>query len=96
MPRYSGDVTLPDGRKFFVVATFTQREMDYHSGTGGSDLIDAEIYDMDGEEIPVEVQNEEIDWPNRYDSKAKDYLWSACVDLVCQQPPDDDDYDPGY
>lgn len=88
MPRYSGDVTLPDGRQFHVVAVFSERERD----TNGSDLLSADLYDLDGNEVDPDIQNEEIGWPGSYDGKT--YLWSACVDLVCQQPPDEVDF--GY
>ena len=88
MPEYSGDVTLLDGRQFHGVVRFTERERD----TGASDMISAAIYDMEGNELDADAQNEEIEWPNSYDGK--DYLWSIIVDLLADQPPDEEDY--GY
>jgi hypothetical protein len=96
MPKYSGDVTLPDGRQFHAVATFTQREWDTSifapdgADLNASSLINAEIYTLEGEEVDADVQNELIDWPSSYGGKA--YLWEALVDLVIQQPPDEEDY----
>lgn len=90
MSRYSGDVTLPDGRQFYVVARFGSP--DYETNSGG-DLISTHIEDVEGNELDANAYNEEIPWPTRYDASAKDYLWSVCVDLVCQQSPDEPDDD---
>jgi hypothetical protein len=83
MTKYSGDVTLPDGRQFHVVAKFRNGDVD-----------DVEIEDTEGNLLDADAQSEEILWPNRYDPNWHNYLWEVCVDLVCQQPPDDDDW--GY
>lgn len=88
--KYSGDVTLPDGRKFYVVAIFGPPDRETNSG---GDLISAEIDDAEGNELDADAYNEEIPWPTRYDANAKNYLWSVCVDLACEQAPDD--YDEG-
>lgn len=85
MSRYSGDVTLPDGRQFHVVAVF-----DWEPDTNASNLLSSEITTLDGEEIDADLMNERVEWPGSYDGWS--YLWSACVDLVCQQEPEE--YDP--
>lgn len=87
MSRYSGDVTLPDGRQFHVVAVFNW-ELDTNAGN----LQKCEITTLDGEEIDVDQMSERVEWPDSYDGWA--YLWSVCVDLVCLQQPED--YDPEW
>lgn len=91
MPRYSGDVTLPDGRQFYGIVRFTPTERD----TGASDMVSAEIYYTDGGEVSAEAQNEPLTilLPGYHDCM---FVWEAVVELLTKQPPDDDEYDPGY
>jgi hypothetical protein len=89
MPKYSGDVTLPDGRQFHAVVCFSQQEWD----TGASDMLYAKIYDMEGNEVDADIQNEELEWP--IDSDSKNYLWSVVVDLLLENNLEDEE-DYGY
>lgn len=87
MARYSGDVTLPDGRQFHVVAVY-----DWEPDTNAGNLLSCEITTLEGEEVGTEEWNTEVAWPNQYDPDAMAYLWEVCVDLVSLQEPED--YDP--
>lgn len=88
--RYSGDVTLPDGRTFHVMARFGPFERDTNSA---GDVLETIITTPDGEEVDLSVYNEEIDWPGPH---CKDYLWSVCVDLLTQEYAPDDPDDGGW
>lgn len=91
MPRYSGDVTLPDGRQFRAVVIYGPTEPDTNAATMRS----CEIYYMDDTEVPVEVQNEPLKvlLPNYHDCI---FLWELVHDLVLLTEPDYDydHYDP--
>jgi hypothetical protein len=91
--QYSGDVTLPDGRQFHVVACFTEWEPD----TNACDLIGVNIFGADGNELDADAYNEEVDiinpvgYPPGWGSKT--YLWELCVELVTNKSPDEPDDD---
>lgn len=88
MPKHCGVVTLPDGREFRATSTWSAVERD----TGAANFIDIDIEDMDGNPLDADAYNEEVAWPSHPDGKL--YLWEAVDEIVCQFPPEDEDF--GY
>lgn len=88
MPTYSGTVTLPDGRQFKAVSVYSPTEYD----TGAANHISIEITDMEDKPLDADAFNEEIDDPKS--PFGKSYLWEMVDELVCQNEPEWDDYDP--